>query len=277
MIQRAVKRVMIILIYALIFSSLSYLIYLAVREQPTCTDNKENQNEEGVDCGGVCAPCKQEIVAKDIEVLNKDIVYGGEGLWDVLIEIKNPNNNFGRNGFRYTITLEDGSGNEIGSRVGEAYILPVETKYILETNFPSSVKPESVSVKIEGDNWMELEVFEEPELGVFNKQFFSRNDNGKSEVRGLIRNESEFDFNAIDVDIIIRDLSGKPMAVISSEMNTMAAQEERDFKIVWPYEVSGDVGEVEVKVETNVFDSLNFMKNFPATERFQEFDGSQNR
>ncbi|MFC1638420.1 hypothetical protein ACFL2R_03270, partial [Patescibacteria group bacterium] len=234
-----------------------------------CFDGIKNQNEEKVDCGGVCEVCAKEIVAEDVEILSKDAVYGGEGLYDVLIKIKNPNSKYGSGDLKYVIYLRDSDGNNIAERSGSGYILPRETKYILETNLESSINPSQIYIELEENNWKETEVFEEPELNIYNKRYSS--ENGKSVVTGLLRNESDFDFDSVTLDIIVRDESGKPIALNKTEMRTLLSREERDFGPPWPYEIRGNVREIEVRAETNVFDPHNFTRSSTTDGRFQEY------
>jgi len=45
---------------------------------PTCTDNKQNQNEEGVDCGGPCDACQIVVSCDDGNQCTLDEVKGGK-------------------------------------------------------------------------------------------------------------------------------------------------------------------------------------------------------
>jgi hypothetical protein len=269
--NRALKRVTIILIWLLIFSFIVGVLYLIFREKPSCFDGKLNQNEQKIDCGGVCDPCEEEIEIKNLEVISAEAVDGGNGKYDVLVEVKNVNNNFGSSGFEYKISLRGSDGSVLDERSGNSYILPMESKYIIETNFEPNSKPVEVSVELGGNNWEELEIFEEPELNVYNKTYSPLNDNNKSEVYGLLKNESRFDFVNVDLSVILRDGNGRPVAINKSTVSSLLAQQERDFKLVWPYELKYDVMEVEIEADTNVFDSLNYVKEFQSDGKFQEF------
>lgn len=267
--NRSVKRLTILFIYFLILFFLGYGIYYIVRQEPSCFDGIKNQNEEKVDCGGVCEACEVEIVAKNVEILEKDIISSESGVYDILIKIKNPNNDYGSGSLRYTLYLRDSEGNNIAERRGEDYILPRETKYIMETNIESDIAPSQMFIEFEEDNWEESDVFEEPELNIYNKKFEVRD--GRSVASGLLRNESDFDFATVTVFIILRNGNGRPVAVNKTEMGTLLSREERDFSPPWFYEIRDDVREVEVRAETNVFDPHNFTRASTADGRFQEF------
>lgn len=269
--NRSIKRLFIIFIWLIIFSLIFGGLYLIFREKPSCFDGKMNQNEQKIDCGGVCAPCEKQIIAKNLEVISAETVDGGSGRYDVLVKIKNPNNNLGSSGFEYKIFLRDQKGSVLDERSGKSYILPTESKYIIETNFEPDSKPTDVLVELGGNSWEELEIFEEPELNIYNKTFSPVNDNVKSEVKGLLKNESRFDFADVDLNVILRDSNGRPVAINKTKVSNLLAQQERDFKLVWPYELKFEVMEVEIEAETNVFDSFNYIKEYRTDGRFQEF------
>ncbi|MDH4330215.1 MAG: hypothetical protein OEV93_01555 [Candidatus Moranbacteria bacterium] len=269
--NRDFKRIIIILIYLFILGVIVGGLYSIFKEKPTCFDGILNQNEQKIDCGGVCAPCEKEIVVSDIEIVSADIIDGGNGKIDILVKLRNPNNNFGSSGFRYNIALKDANNDTLEERSGKSYILPMETKYVIETNFEPNKRPSEVIVQLSGNNWKELNIFEEPELNIFNKEYYPVNDNEKSAVYGLLKNESRFDFGEIDLNVILRDSKGKPVAVNKTVISNLFAQQERDFKLIWPYNLGLDVMEVEIEAETNVFDSQNYVKEYQTGQKFQEF------
>lgn len=271
--NKKAKKILIIAIYLIIFFGILLAIYFLLKPNPSCTDGKLNQNEKKVDCGGPCQACRKEIEAQDIEIKEKYVVYGGVDKYDVLVGFYNPNHDYGGSEFDYTITLENSTGNQIASKEGTGFILPRESKYYVQTNFEVSEKPANISVQVNDVSWEEFSGFEEPRLSIYNKNFLQASpENIYSEVYGLLRNESLYDFKSILVNVILRDSSGRPVAVNSTEMQTVHSQEERDFRLIWPYEFKGDVAEVEVDAEANVFDSENFLKKYSTEkEKFQSY------
>ncbi|MFC1645532.1 hypothetical protein ACFL08_05955, partial [Patescibacteria group bacterium] len=169
--NRDIKRVVILIVYLLVLFFFVYGIWYILKPKPTCFDAIQNQDEVGVDCGGACEACEEEIMAEDIEILSKDAVYGGEGLYDVLIKVSNPNSEFGSSEFGYVIYLKDDQGKVLAEKSGTSYILPRETKYVIETNLESNVNPSQVYIELDSNIWEKVDIFEEPELNVYNKQY----------------------------------------------------------------------------------------------------------
>ncbi len=268
---RNTKRVVIISIYVSVVTLISVLVYLIIATRPTCYDGKKNQAEKGIDCGGPCHPCEKKITAKDLEVIEKYFVYGGnKNNFDVMIKINNPNNQYGVASFNYKIQLVDQAGNVLSQKTGVNFILPEENKYIIEQNFQSNNKPNSIKFSIDNINWQKFSNYRaEPLLSIYNKNYTE--EDGKNKMFGLLKNESYFDFNSIEIDIILRDSNGKPVALGKNEMRTVKSQEQRDFKIIWPYKFSGSVVDGEIRAEANVFDSNNFIKKYLPEQKFQSY------
>ena len=257
-------------VYLIIFSLFGIIIYQIAKPNTSCYDGKQNQAEDGIDCGGPCQVCEKEIKANDVEVLEKYFVYGSGDYYDVMAKIDNPNSRYGAAKLSYEFDLVNGEGQSLIKRQGESFILPGETKYIIELNLTSGENPYTAEFKITNVEWEEFLGYEEPKLGIYNKNYHE--ESGKSEVFGLLKNESYFDFNSIEIDIILRDENRKPLALGKNEMRTISSQQERDFKVFWPYNLSREVKEVEIRAEADAFDPNNsYVKEYRSGQKFQEY------
>ena len=102
------KKVLIIAIYLLIFFLIGFLIYLKYKPKPNCFDNIQNQNEENVDCGGVCTKQCPIVVSENIRVDKVGYVESGtNGKYDLYAQITNPNNFFGSSKFNYKFEIKN--------------------------------------------------------------------------------------------------------------------------------------------------------------------------
>lgn len=258
----------------MLFLLTAWGFYSIFRTEETCMDKIKNQNEEDVDCGGVCSPCKK-IQTQDLSVGETGIVPSGiSGQYDFYVIVINPNNVFGSNEFHYEVVLKDNSGNIVAQRSGTSFILPGESKYITESNIVLDDPSVKIEFKVSDPKWMEFtEYYEKPNLKIVNKNYNEVVSGvGFSEAKGLLKNESPFDFSLIKIRIILRDTGGKIVALNSTEMRTVKSQEERDFRAFWPSRFPGEVRSVETQIEVNVFDSESFIKRYFKTQRFQQYD-----
>jgi hypothetical protein len=263
--SRSVKRFIIILIFLGILFLIGWFVYSKVKSAPTCFDGKQNQNEQGIDCGGSCQKqCEKVYNAQDLIVKEKTFVPAGSEIYDVMMRVSNPNNQLGSSNFSYEFKLKDANGNVLAKSSGSSFILPVESKYIIETNLESKIPPSEVEATVTAPKWEEFFGYERPELNIYNKRYdLISSGIGYSEAKGLLRNESSFDFDTIKINVVLRDDAGKPVAFNKTEMKTINAGEERDFRLLWPINFPGSVqGAPEMEAEADVFDSQNFIKKY---------------
>jgi len=261
------KRLIIISIYAAILIAIIWGIFSLFRPDETCQDGIKNQNEEDIDCGGICAKC-QKITAQPLTTGEGGIIPGGSsGAYDFYGIVVNPNNIYGANRFRYALKIKDGSGAVLEERKGESYILPGERKYILETNIrPSSGAPSGYEFTVSDVSWVEFKsYYEKPDISIVNKHYSEISGGiGFSEATGLLKNNSPFDFELIGIAILLKDSQGKIVALNPTQMRTVKSKEERDFRAFWPNRFPGDVRDIITQVEVNIFDSQTFIKQFSA-------------
>ncbi len=261
--SRGFKRFVIVSIVLLFFALTATTAWLVTRKAPTCFDNKKNGNEAGVDCGGSCKPCEAKIEAKDLEIIDKSIIYGGVDKYDAVIKIKNPNTLYGASQIKYTISLISESGKTIMKKSGEGFILPTQERFFLETNIESDVVPKELNITIDYVNWVKFIDYKNPDFLVQNIKFGeTRNGINYAEAFALIRNNSDFDFRKVRVYVILKDENGFPIAANATTIGNFQARDERDFLLAWPYRFPGIMNDIDVEVYANVFDSQNFVQQY---------------
>lgn len=271
--SRFVKRIFIIIIYLLIAGSILFLITRRYVDEPTCSDGEKNQREEGIDCGGPCDQCSEKMIVKKINIEDYHVVYGGPNLYDVIVKVNNPNERYGASEFEYTINLKNKSGEIVTSRKGKSFILPTETKYLIEIGLKSDENIASFNVDIEEGEWENFVDFEVPKVKIHNQKFgLIESETYFAQAFGLMVNDSSFDFRKIDINIIIRDSRGVPIAVGKTDKRTVDSGREYEFTWRWPDEFPGgkNMTTVEMQAEVNVFDNQNFMKKYSGESRLHE-------
>jgi hypothetical protein len=271
--RRVLKRIIIIGIYFLIFLAITLVVYFLVRSHETCGDNVQNQNETGVDCGGVCQPCK-ELQANDIVVKEQGYLNAGQnGSYDAYVKMTNPNPQLGSKRFEYEFRLLDQNGSPIAVRDGTGFILPNEEKYIVENNITGTGEPSQMDFRIKNVDWVEFNsYYEKPQLKIINRTYNEiQSGSGFAEANGLLKNESPYDFNQIKVGVLLRDENGNVVALNSTEMKTVKSGEEREFKVSWPNSFAGNVSSIEMQPEVNILDFESFFKRSFPTQKFQEY------
>jgi hypothetical protein len=260
------KRAIIVAVFMAVVLALSSFVYFMLRPAPSCFDGAKNQNEEGIDCGGVCAEKCDKPIIIDLSVSEKGFLDSGAvGKYDLYGKILNPNNTFGGGKFKYEFDLKDAKGNVIAVKSGYSFILPGESKYILENNIDAGSVPADMGFKVTETQWVHFQDhYQKPQIKVVNRNYGEIHSGiGFSEATGLLKNESPFDFSLIKLAIILKDANDKVLAVNSTEMRTVRNGENRDFRALWLNRFNGEVMNVEVQADANVFDSDTFAeRNF---------------
>lgn len=276
---RKTRQIVIVSVYILLFITLSIGVYYAFLKPPeTCFDKKQNQDERGVDCGGVCTlVCEEHILGQDLEVTETALVSGGNGQYDAFVKVHNPNDEVGASLFTYVFELKSATGQTVATRSGESFISPQESKYLFELNLETSTVPTSVIVRFTVSKWERFSGYhEKPVINIYQKRYnVISSGAGFGEAYGLLANESPYDFRSIVVKVILRDGNGTVLAFNTTEMRAIVSREERDFRLVWPSSFPGTVERVEMEVEADVYHSDNFIRQYLPSGKFQEFNAPQ--
>lgn len=103
---------------AIVFGSLLIIgltIFFILHARPTCFDNKQNQDETGVDCGGICAAqCRDTHLG--IKTLWTKTFAIRKGMYDVASLVENPNLDASIPQLNYMVELFDDAGRTLLSR-----------------------------------------------------------------------------------------------------------------------------------------------------------------
>lgn len=271
---RNIKRIAIISIYLLILIAFLVFIYLKFQTKPSCVDGIQNQNEQGVDCGGICAERCALVAQQNLAVQQTGFVPSGvANNYDIYGVVSNPNQALGSGSFNYQFTVKDAAGTTIATKNDTGFILSGETKYLVSSNQTMSDTPASVELSLGNPQWIEVnDLYEKPQLKIVYKNYKEiTNGVGFSEATGLLKNESPLDFSLIKLEIILKDNQGQVIGLNSTQMGTVQAGENRDFRFFWPNKFPGTVANMEVQPEVNIFNSDAFVKKYFKPAKFQQY------
>jgi len=265
------KQIVIAFVYLIILAIVASGIYFLFLRPvlPSCSDGIQNQGEAGIDCGGPCSSCPWQLQG-ELEVISVKAIKTQENYFDLVAKIKNPNKDAGAKSFSYAFNLYDSGDNLIFSKEGSSYILPRQTKYIIEQKVLVSAEVYNTEFKILNVFWQEVSDYQEPELLIRN-QNFEQSEN-LSRVTATLENRSNYDFDTIDIFAVLFDKNSEILAVGKTEVKTVFSKESRYFEIAWFFPINGQVAKADVMAETDVFLDENFMRRYGGQrEKFQEY------
>lgn len=274
--HRIIKRLIIVLVYFVIFSLIGTGFYYLFRAEPTCTDKIRNQGETGIDCGGPCAKCEEIPAAQDLKVVEKAVIPVQGASYDALVRIANPNAQLGAAKFEYSFDFKDENGNIVGQKKGSSFILPAQTKYIFAFNISAETKPAELDFKISSFQWSRFSEYEEPGISVYAREFslVGGGDPGFAKLSAKMRNDSGFSFREISAGAVIRNGKGVPLAVNRTSFNDVRVNEERELNFNWnyPFALEPASAGIEIEPEVNVFESDNYMKEHGVPGQYGSYD-----
>lgn len=281
--MRIIRRIIILLIFVAILSLVWWFYQRINRPVSTCTDSIKNGQEEGVDCGVLACGIECQPESDPPQVVSKKliparlaeasgVVRAGNQDYDFVAEIKNPNDNFGASEVAYELVLLNGGGKELLRKEGVFYILPSQTKFLILPFLTTEKNVSDVSFNIKNVTWQKLNPMDGVNLTVLREKYAVLSNGTSSTLEAVILNDSDFDFETVKVDVVLRNSSGTIIAVNRSVMNTLLAHTERGFKVVWPFPIAEKVVKVEIYPSTNLFENSNFIKRYGSgIEQFQRY------
>lgn len=220
-----------------------YLIYL--KPAPSCIDNKQNQKETGVDCGGSCIPCE----VKNLNPIAEEVKAfpAGDDKVTLLAKVKNPSRTFTAN-FIYRFELGGTLLSQSQKLIGKASIRPQAMAYIVIPGViasPEDIK--SVNLKIEELSWIELR---SPPLDIEIRSQTDIDETGVI-VRGGISNKSAINIKSINLTAILFDRKGDILNASLTRVEQVEAFSQKPFTVFFP-EVEGlvqDIGPQKTEIQ----------------------------
>lgn len=234
-------------------------IFLGAYLNPSCFDNRKNKNEEDVDCGGPCISCEVKR-AKAVEIFFSKGIGVRSGTYDLIAEIRNPNETVAAVNLDYEFSLSNDSG-EITKKIGTTFLHPQERLQVIDVITGVEHAPTSVEFRILNVEWHHTKDIR-PNLVVEHRKYrVEEEDSGKmSVVEVSVLNKSSFDFRETEINFILLNRDGNIMGANRVIIENFLAGSRRMVKSIWPYVFAEEIVDIEVEPRTNIFYPLNILK-----------------
>lgn len=267
---RSFRKIFFGLLFFALVAGIGYGIYSKIFiPTPNCLDNIQNQNETGVDCGGVCPtvcvdPVPQEVVDR-VRVEWVKAVASGVDAYDLAARIRNTNKYWGLKRYKYQFIAKDDSGKDVLSHSGESYLLPDDYDYVIALSVKVDFLPKNIEFKIFNEDWVSVSGsydVSSVSLPVNGQQFNLKDASGLSSASGVLINNTAYDFDRIDIKVALFDNDSNLLGVNTSYLGAVLSKEERGLHIVWSEVPASAVYNVDFKATANIFNSSNFMRRY---------------
>lgn len=224
--------------YLVFFSLIVFLFYLAfLKPAPTCFDNRQNQGEAGIDCGGPCPSCEIRTLAP-IES-NWIKYFPNDNQVVITAEIKNPNLKWAADSFSYAFDIYGENGSKIKSIVKNSFIYAGEIKYLVEVPDVDFKNITSVNISFSNINWRATDEFAKPAAQAREiKTEPASQDPTRVTVSGFIANNNAFPLSKVRVIGFLFNAGGLQISASKTELENIAAFQEELFKLNFPKNIS---------------------------------------
>lgn len=236
---------------------MSYFIYVTfIRVTPTCFDNKQNQNERGVDCGGVCQlVCPMD--AKTIVPLWSRAFEVTQGVYNVVAYIENQNVSAGTEKINYEIRVYD-EQNILASEpiTGSTFVGPNDKTALFESPIQTGNRViKNVFFKFTtSPAWKTVdERFQKPQLVAANT-ILSDLDSAPKLSADIINN-TLFDYKNIPVVVLLYGADGNVVQASKTQLDFIAQQSTEKVFFTWPQKFKAPIVRTEIIARVNPFES----------------------
>jgi len=227
---------------------------------PTCFDGKLNQQEEKIDCGGpYCASCKI-LAPQDINQHWIKFLPSGKDIYDVVVELTNPNFDHGAAKIDYEIKLLDANLLPVASRRGSTFLLPQQTRHVVEVSFSLVRVPKFADFSVSNIEWVKREsiALMDSEIITTKREFLSQGSNGRPKITVEMSNFSPYKYSNVLTNILALDDKGNVLAASRHISHNIDPDENFSVEAVWNTPFLVEPASIVVEPAVNAFDPREF-------------------
>ncbi len=223
-----------LIFFGLIILSVYYIWF---KPAPTCFDDKQNQGETGIDCGGPCRPCEIKTLSP---IQTSWVKYFPAGEQTVIAtEIKNPNLEYGAAPLSYVFEIYGSDGKQIKTINNKSFIYSSEIKYLVETIDITLKEIKEVKLTLFNPIWFSKVEFPEPltQIRELKTEAAPEKTLGPA-ASGFISNKNAFPLPKVRIIAFLLNQNGIQISASKTELENLPAFGERFFKITFPKNIS---------------------------------------
>ena len=227
----------------IILVALATITFFLLYNPPTCQDGEQNQEEEGIDCGGPC------LTVCGFEIINPIIHWSRvskmmEGTYSVTALIENPNVSAEAYAVPYIFKIYDDEGLLVSEYTNKVFIPANKTFPIFSggINVGNRIPKKATFEFTENPNW--LETSSGPEISIDNIQSFEKNNLPR--VSAILSNNSVRDIKNIEVVVILLDKQDNLINSSKTFLDLIKKNSSEEIVFTWPEIFDREVTKVEI-------------------------------
>lgn len=234
---------------------LGYFVYVFfIKTTPTCFDAVQNQNERGVDCGGVCARvCTAD--AKTIVPIWSRVFNTAGDVHSVVAYVENQNTTAGVKKIDYEFRIYDSQNILAGEPItGSTFIGPNDKTAIYASPIKTGNRtPKNVFFKFTSQpDWITTDArYSTPQLTTANTELTDITTVPK--LSADVVNNTLYDYKNIEVVAILFGSDGNALNASSTFIEELPQQKTHKIYFTWPKPFTASVARIEIIPRLNPF------------------------
>jgi hypothetical protein len=236
------------------FAIIAFVIIHKVTSVPaTCSDNRKNGDEVGVDCGGSCNMyCLNQLSNPIVEWVRVFPVTPGVVQAVAYIQHSYPTS--AAKAVNYEFKLYDENNNLLATRPGSTFLGTAGDSAIVETLIPVSGTVSVARFAFTSPvPWQKVSPLFSQAVILSDKNAVERFDGG-TRLTAQLENKSRLNFNGLDIVAIFYDKDGNAITSSKILLPSLPALQTKTVYFTWPYGVNG-IARTEIIPRFNPFTS----------------------
>lgn len=249
------RQIFYVMVLVLFFSVFAFLIiYPRLNVAPTCTDNKQNGTETGVDCGGSCVKACLAQVDK-VSVLWARAFKVVPGRYNAVAYLENHNKNTVVDKINYRFRFADANNVYIGKREGSTYVPPSGKFAVFEPaiDLGNSIPIYTTFEFTQAPVWIKVPEEKIKQLKVAVSSINLLDENISPRLSAFIKNSSLFVIRDINTIAILYDANHNAVSASSTYLDVLNPEESKVINFTWPEPFTSSVTVKEIIPIYNIF------------------------
>jgi hypothetical protein len=250
--KRQIFYIIILILFIAVFGFL--IIYPKLNKAPTCTDNKQNGTETGIDCGGSCAKaCLAQV--DDISILWARAFKVIPGRYNAVAYMINHNKNTAIEKINYRFRFADANNIYIGKREGSTFVPPGGNFAVFEPGIDiGNSIPVYVTFEFtQKPTWLQVPQDKIDQLKILVSNIELVDEKTSPKLSATIKNNSLFTIPNVDVIAILYDEGGNAISTSRTYLSNFNPLQNSNINFTWPEPMPGVVVAKEIIPTYNIF------------------------
>lgn len=194
------------------------------------------------------------------------------GTYDAVAFVKNPNGEYGASEVSYEFTFTDTDGEEMLSVGGKTFVLPGESRYVVEPAVKVSGVPSRITFRVVEAEWRGLGPFSSSGLGIKDLNLQRDESARVTSFSGVVENRTPYNLKNVEAYVVLYDSTEgeKALAAGKTNMQLLLRDTDRFFQIFWPYVLPANL-RIDARAESDFFENANFIRDYGKPEKFREY------